>query len=422
VSTDLSDIGAKPEDPAAARDPDAPKPARRGGSGLAFLALLIALAALLATGWLWWQGQSSNAAAEQLARSEIVRLDGIDSRLSVQLQELRSMLDSAPDGAEEARLAALQNALSEEQERAGEMQQALQEQLTLTRSLQTAMNAMHDRLVAAESSLARVDARELDARGNLDLAEVDYLLRLANERLQLFSDPRSADRALALADAHLAALDNPAYLGVRQAITAARGELAALDLPDDLEIAGQLEAIQDAIPRLPFRPTSPTVPPAESAVEAGWWEKLKSTLSSLVTVRRSTEEESRRISLQDKDYIRQRLWLQVEVAYLALMRHEQEAFRTALQRVQASLVEWFDPDSAQVAAVAQSLEALLVLDVSVAWPDISEPWNTLRLVRAASSVEQPASPVQSPAELVPGPSPEAEESSEPMAADEDGGG
>jgi len=415
-------MGAKPEDIVAARESDGPEPPRRSGSGLAFLALLIALAALVAAGWLWWQAQSSDAAAEQLARTEIVRLDGIDSRLSAQLQELRNMLDSAPDGAEEARFAAFQNALSQEQERAAAMQQALQEQVTLTRSMQSAIDAMHGRLVAAESSLARADARELDARGDLDLAEVDYLLRLANERLQLFSDPRSADRALALADAHLAALDNPAYLGVRQAIANARGELAALNLPDDLEIAGQLEGIQDAIPRLPFRPASPAVVEAEPPVDAGWWEKLKSTLGSLVTVRRSTEEESRRISLQDKDYIRQRLWLQVEVAYLALMRHDQEAFRSALQRVQASLVEWFDPANAEVAAVAQSLEALRVLDVSVTWPDISEPWNTLRLVRAARTVERPAGPVATPVEKIPGAPSEPEQLPEPAAADESGGG
>ena len=413
MNTDLSEIGAEPDDSAAARDSNPSEPPRGGGSGLALLALLIALAALLAAAWLWWQGQSSDSAAEMLARSEIVRLDDSDRRLSAQLQELRSALDSEPDGAEEARFAALQNAVSEEQARAAALQKALQEQVTLTRSMQSAIDAMHGRLVAAESSLARVGARELNARGDLDLAEVDYLLRLANERLQLFSDPRSADRALALADAHLAALDNPAYLGVRRAIAAARGEVAAVDLPDDLEIAGQLEAIQDAIPQLPFRSASPAAGETEPAVEAGWWEKLKSTLGSLVTVRRSTEEESRRISLQDKDYIRQRLWLQVEVAYLALMRHEQETFDTALQRVGASVAEWFDPDSAEVAAVATSLDTLSDVDLSVSWPDISEPWNTLRLVREARHSAPPAAP---------GPPAETAEAPEPATADESGGG
>jgi uncharacterized protein HemX len=421
VNTDISEIGAEPVETAATSDSNSSETPRSGGSGLAFLALLIALAALGAAAWLWWQGQNSGSAAETLARSEIVRLDGNDSRLSAQLQELRDALDAVPESGDEARYAALQRSMSEDQSRVAALQQALEEQVTLTRSLQSAVDAMHSRMVASESALASLDARELDARGDLDLAEVDYLLRLANERLQLFSDPRSADRALALADTHLAALDNPAYLGVRQAIAAARNELAALDLPDDLEIAGQLEAIQDAIPGLPFRSASPVAEEAGPAAEAGWWEKLKSAFGSLVTVRRSTAEENRRISLQDKDYVRQRLWLQVEVAYLALMRHDQEAFDESLQRIEATLAEWFDPASGEVVAVGQTLEALQAQDIAVSWPDLSEPWSTLRLVRATRPVTRPASQAPSTAPVGPGTSPaEAEEAPEPAAADDSG--
>jgi uroporphyrin-3 C-methyltransferase len=261
--------------------------------------------------------------------------------------------------------------------------------------MQAAIDALHGRLAAAESGLAGAQARALDARGDLDLAEVDYLLRLATERLQLFADPRSADRALALADAHLAALENPSYLGVRQAIASARGELAAVQLPDDLDIAGRLDAIQQAIPALPFRAASAAAPEAVPPAEQGWWEKLKSAVAGLVTVRRSTEEENQRITLQDKDYLRQRLWLQVEAAHMALMQRDQQAFQGALQRVQGSLSEWFDRGSREVAAVEQSLDALQAVDLAVSWPDISEPWNALRLVRAAQSPAAPAPAGQS---------------------------
>jgi uroporphyrin-3 C-methyltransferase len=422
VNTDISEIDAEPTDSAATRDVYPSEKPRGGGSGLAFLALLVALAALLAAAWLWWQDKSSGAAAESLTRSDIVRLDASVSGLSAQLQELREELESQPDGADDARFEALQTAITEDRQQAAALQQAMQERATLARSTQSAIEALHGRLVAAESALAGLDARELDARGELDLAEVDYLLRLANERLLLFSDPRSADRALALADGHLAALDNPAYLGVRQSIAAARGDLAAVELPDDLAIAGQLEAIQQAIPGLPFPPASPSVAEGEAPAEAGWWEKLKAALANLVTVRRSTEQESRRLSLQDKDYIRQRLWMQVEVSYLALMRHDQDAFRNGLQRVQASLAEWFDPASSEVAAVAQTLDALLAVDIAVSWPDISEPWNTLRLVRAAQSIAKPANPAQPPATPMPGQPPAEADVPEPPADGESGGG
>jgi len=363
---------------------------RRGGTAIAVLALLVALAALLATGWMWWQGQASAGSEEAWARSEVARLEGSDSRMSAQLQELREDLESRPAGVSADQVAALQDRMSEDQAQLAALQQASEKQVILERSLQSAIDSIHGRLLAAEAALANDAASKLDAPGELDLAEVDYLLRLASERLQLFSDPLSADRALALADSHLAALGNPAYQGVRRAIAAARSDLAAVDMPDQLAITAQLDGVQKAIATLPFQGASPGQPNAAETTEAGWWEKLKATLSSLVTVRRSTDEENLRISLQDKDYVRQRVSLQVEAANLALMRTDQEAFHAALLRARASIAEWFDSASGEVEAVDRALAALLDLDLAVEWPDISAPWTTLQLVRATQASAGPA--------------------------------
>ncbi len=367
-----------------------PKP-RRGSTALALLALLIALAAAAVSTWTWWQGQLAGETEGDRLSSEISRLESNDSRLSSQLQDLGKAVESLSAASGSDRLEALQARLSEDRAQLRALQQTVQEQGALTASQQKAVDVMHGRLLATEAALAEVSGHELNARGELDLAEVDYLLRLANERLQLFFDPASADRALILADAHLAALDNPAHLGVRQAITEARNELGAVDLPDDLAITGQLDALQKAIPALPF--PEATVPRVNTAPDAeeGWWAKLKATFASLVTVRRSTEEENRRISLQDQDYIRQRLWLQLEVAYLALMRHDQQAFSHALERAQGSLADWFDPASTGVQSFHASLAALRALRVEVEWPDISAPWSMLQLVRSARAAPAPAS-------------------------------
>jgi len=308
--------------------------------------------------------------------------------LSGELESLAAAV--AEDPADELRLR-----WSESQATIDSMSRSLQEQAALVQSLQTAVDATHGRLLAAEAALAELSARRLDARTALDLAEVDYLLRLATERLQLFADPLAADRALALADAHLAALDNPAHLTVRRAIAAARADLDAIDVPDYLAIAGRLEALQKAVPSLPFRDTSPAAATNAPAEGEDWWEKLKSTLASLVTVRRSTEEENRRVSLQDKDYMRQRVWLQLEIAYLALMRRDEAAFTGALQRVQASVDEWFEPASVDVKEFSASLDALLAMNIVIASPDISAPWAALQRVR---SMPPAASPTAAPAE------------------------
>jgi uroporphyrin-3 C-methyltransferase len=277
------------------------------------------------------------------------------------------------------------------------LNQAVNEQLAVSRSLQMAGEALQRRLSAAESALAGVASRELDAGGELDMAEVDYLLRLANERLKLFHDPVAADETLELADMHLAAMDDPIFLGVRQDIASARRTLAAVELPDYFAISSALDSVQESIAQLPFQGEEQPQSSAAETAEEGWWAKLKGVFSGLVTVRRSTELEDQRISLEDKDYVRQRLWLQVEIAHLALMRRDQASFGSAIDRVRETLSVWFDPSSSAYGQVVAGLDELQATDIEAEIPDISKPWSTLQQVRQLRSRPAPAQPVPEPA-------------------------
>jgi uncharacterized protein HemX len=133
-------------------------------------------------------------------------------------------------------------------------------------------------------------------------------------------------------------------------------------------------------------------------VEAGWWEKVKSVFSNLVTIRRSTAEENKRISLEDKDYIRQRLWLQLEIAHLSLMRREQGAFRNSLEQVRETLATWFDSGDSAYQSANSGIDELLALEIEVDVPDISAPWATLRLVRQGRPRLAPAPAAVAPLE------------------------
>jgi uroporphyrin-3 C-methyltransferase len=380
---------------------------RRSGGGLSVLAFLFSMAALAGTGWMWWQDQASSGQEEKRVFAEISRLEGSDGELSLKLKQLRDEMDSLAAGDVGAEFAAVQKRLEADRSKMGDVEQAISDQLRLSRSLQAAADSMQGRLAAAETALTGMSTRELDAGGELDIAEVDYLLRLANERLKLFSDPAAADQALEVADMHLAALDNPIYLGVRQDIAAARRGLAAVNLPDYLGIASQLDAIQQEVASLPFSEEDPVSKSTAVAEGEGWWEKVKGVFSNLVTVRRSTDEENKRISLQDKDYIRQRVWLQLEVAHLSLMRRDQQAFRSSLKRVEESLSAWFDTSHATYLTIKQSIDGLLALQVQVNVPDITAPWSTLQLLRASRSRPVPA-PQNQPQLPVSEPEPEIE--------------
>jgi uroporphyrin-3 C-methyltransferase len=337
-------------------------------------------------------GPERQRLADQLARVEAGH-GAVSARVSA-LQDEVGVLASADSG---GALADLQRGAAADRARLLAVEQSLAEQLALSRSLQPATAALHERLLTAEATLARQSARNLDAVEELDLAEVDYLLRLAGERLQLFADPAAADRALEVADRHLAAIDDPAYFGVRQKIAASRQSLAQVQAPDHPRMSAELHEIQAAIAAWPFAGAPEPAPGSRVDAEPGWWDDLKSTLASLVTVRRSAPDE-RALSLEDQDYLRQRVWLQLEIAHLSLLRRDQQAFRAALARAQDSLAAWFDAEDAAVRSASLAIAGLATQEIDIKLPDITEPWTALRLIRASVQPNAAVAPAESTGE------------------------
>ena len=409
VNTDISEIDSKIDDFTA--EEQKPRPRR---SVLAFLAFILSLTALAGTAWMWWQDEIARGQDDSRVFTELARLESADSELSLKLNQARGEIESLADDDSSAQIAALHKRLEKGGAQVDSLDQTIKDQLALSRSLQSAAESMQVRLLAAEAALAGMSSKELDAGGELDLAEVDYLLRLANERLKLFSDPAAADQALEIADMHLAAMNNPMYLGVRQEIAGARRELAEVSIPDYVGITARLDSIQQSIVDLPFRGEAPARQESETAAEMGWWEKVKNVFSNLVTIRHSTDEENKRISLEDKDYIRQRLWLQLEIAHLSLMRREQKAFGNTLERVRETLSTWFDPEDSTYEAVNRGIDELLALKIDVDVPDINAPWATLRLVQG--SQPKPAPPVAAPSAIA---NPAIDSSAEQNGQEED---
>lgn len=393
MNTEISEIESDIQDALEEEKKPRESNTRRGGSALAFFAFLFSLAALGGAGWMWWQDAADTGREEQRMFAEIARLESSDSELSLKLLQIRDEMAAMAAGDNSAEIAALHSRMEADNAQMDALEQTIRDQTALSRSLQAAADSMQGRLLAAEAALAGMSSRELDAGNELDLAEVDYLLRLANERLKLFSDALAADQALEIADMHLAAMDNPMYLGVRQDIAAARRDLAGLELPDYLEIANELDALQVSVAGLSFPDDPPAAGEPGQVTEESWWDKVKNVFSSLVTVRRSTEDENARISLEDKDYVRQRTWLQLEIAHLSLMRRDQQAFRASLERVHETISAWFDDGSSEFESVVQRIGDLQGVAIQVEAPDITAPWSTLRLIRAQGG-SVPALPAQ----------------------------
>ena len=367
------------------------KPASSGKS-IAVLALLVAMASVSATGWQWWQTQQAdpNEATESLARLHDAQQQLANSvaTFEAQLDAAESPIDSAEFSRREERLQAVESQMAGLQGQSGEDQASIS-------AVQGSVRSLEKRLSATESGLVSVAASSQNSSVELDIAEIDFLLRTASERLQLFSDPTAADLALQAADVQIEALNDPMFLSVRQRIASSRQALAMVPRIDRVDLSTQLTALQLKVPELPFRGEVEAQPEPELPDDAGWWESFKQTMSSLVTVRRRVPEDQSLLSLDDKDYLRQGLWLQLESARLALMRNDTSVYSGSLDRVNDTVEQFFQNGSSEVQALLLEVTALKQVNIAPEMPDISAPWTQLRQLRDSRRLLRSASPVES---------------------------
>ena len=358
---------------------------KRGGgaaAGVAWLALLLVLGLAGLNGYQWWQERVLQADGASLQRS-LDRLRSGQAGLQEDIRLLASRMDAAEQSGAGSELAALRSEIQSLQSSFTELgEQGIDTQAQLDAG-QAALIHLQQRIDALEARMAGLAARASEPARSTNVAEIGYLLRLAAERLALFGDVRSADQALALADAHLEALDDSVYRPVRRSISESRQALQALPVPDLAALSARLSALQGGIEALPFPGEAPA---AQEGVGQGvpgddpsFWQRFKSVLAPLVKVRRRVDQGSLP-SLEDKDFLRQGLWLQFELARMALMRHEAATWNHALRQAHENLASRFDAGSQPVRNMLGEIERLLATELEPELPDISAAAAQLRLL------------------------------------------
>lgn len=371
----------------------APKKPASSGRGIAMLALLLALAASGWSAWQWWQQRTTGPAA-QVQQEAMGQLQLAQQDFAGALATYENRLSAAGTPVDPLEFSRLGERFKVFQSQLGAARSVAAEQRATVGTLQGNTRSLEQRVSVLESGLIALAARSQNSSAELDLAEIDFLLRTASERLQLFADPVAAEQALQAADVQIEALNDPMFLSVRQGIATARQALAAVPRVDRMQLSAQLTSMQTEIPALPFYGEVAALPEPELPVDAGWWQSLKQTLSSLVTVRRQVADDPPLLSLDDKDYLRQGLWLQLESARLALMRSDVDAYATSLDRVSATVTQFLQPGSAPAEVLKVQIAYLRGVNIAAEMPDISAPWRQLRQLRDSRKLMHSATPVE----------------------------
>ncbi|OLO05908.1 hypothetical protein BTW07_02170 [Salinicola socius] len=214
-------------------------------------------------------------------------------------------------------------------------------------------------------------------------AEAEYLLRLANQRLQLERDVNGAKALLNAADERLREADNPALVPVRRAI---QSELASLDSVPVIDRTGlylALMAQQEQLARLPLKQDIEEIAAGQGdAKPTGGWRQQLATLGSelkdLVTVRRHDQPLEALITPQQESYLRQNVRLLLEQAQLALLKSEPKLYQASLDKAIELVEGYYATDNDGVTNALDKLKSLRDNEVRPELPDISESSQLLK--------------------------------------------
>ncbi len=329
---------------------------------LAIIALIVAVIAIAAVAYLYLQLQQVKAETASTSELATGLVTSVDSTRSLGQEQANKTNTLASD------LNTLKSKVTSQQNNVDE----LQERLT--------------------QSVKQISKLGSNTRKDWLLAETEYLLRLANQRILLENSPVGASALLRSADEILRETDDVSLYNVRKAIAV---DIAALEAVPKLDIDGtflKLAALNTRVSQLSLLPVSesPELPKMlkevdEEALTDSWQQGLAesfktamSKLSSLIIIQHRDDAIEPLLTHEQGYYIQQNLNLMIEQAQLALLQGHQQSYDASLNKATNWIARYFKEKDSNTQALLKGLNELKPIQVAPPLPDISGSLRALK--------------------------------------------
>lgn len=335
------------------------QPAKNKSAAISAVALMVALLAVAATAYITWV---SFQQAEQLQSLTV------DSKhYYQQTQKLQQLLQRAQNES-------VATLAQQDQQR---------EQL---------LTAIENTNLIIDSQGRRLRSLTSTTTDDWRLAEVEYLLRLANQRILISKDSATALNLLATADQILLTLADPRFFDIRKAIAEDRAALLLVGQQDLDGVFLRLSALTQQLNKLPLivMPTFDTADKVEinnvdNSVLSVWQQKINAIggatwqeLKGLVVINQRDSDIKPLLPPDQQYYLRGNLQLMINQSQLALLDGRQAVYSDSLYRAESWLQEYFASDTDAIQSVIADIQQLQTIKVNVELPDIA---NSLLAVK-----------------------------------------
>ncbi|MDR2874919.1 MAG: uroporphyrinogen-III C-methyltransferase [Methylobacillus sp.] len=321
-------------------------------------AIILSVLALLAVGWQWWDAREKSRALEQTLTQRLSRFSERNSESNV----LSKKADEA------ATLLTARVTL-------------LEQQLETSKAQQETLQTMYTELASNRDEWA--------------IGEAEHLVIIANQQLLLAGNVKPALLALQAADARLQTLTKPQVAALRKVIGQDIQRLQ--DLPDInlVEKSFELEKLASVIDKLPLasehRP-APEVAPQPDFSASPWrrlahevWQDIK----NLVRIERIDTPELPLLKPEQADFLRENFKLRLLSARIALLQHDEAAYRAALLTAINWLTEYFDTQDAAGREALTTLKTLSSDQISITLPNVSASLDAIANYKQGMERAQP---------------------------------
>ncbi|MGZ8143704.1 MAG: uroporphyrinogen-III C-methyltransferase [Methylosarcina sp.] len=269
-------------------------------------------------------------------------------------------------------------------------------------------------------------------RGDWLIADAEYLLSVANERLHLIGDVNTSREALEAADQRLRESGDAAVFKVREEVAKEIATLKNIPVPDIVGLFGSIQALQDQVDQLalilPYsgkalapssekRQEKPN-PENKTDKSSDLVDSALDELEEIVTIRRTDQPIEEVLTPQQVQFIREQLRVKLEMMKIALVQQNEAIFHSSVQEAK----KWTEKNFTQTAdnqKFINELNRLSKVKIRSHFPDISTSLKMLRDITklrietdkaVTPSPEAPAVPAS------PEPAPAPAPASEPASA------
>ncbi|ANE54147.1 MULTISPECIES: uroporphyrinogen-III C-methyltransferase [Methylomonas] len=236
-----------------------------------------------------------------------------------------------------------------------------------------------------ENSILLVQRQLGKTRGDWLLADAEYLLTVANQRLQLVGDVNTTRQALEAADQRLRESGDAAVFKVREQIAKELSLLNSAIVPDIVGLYAQIQQLQDSVENLAVflphagkaleKPETPNNDLSEHGHEI--LQQVAKQLEGYVVLRHTDQPVNAVLTPEEAHFIKQQLKVRLEMIQIALVQQNDALFSSSIADAKQWLKKNFS-ENQQTDAFAAELDKLAGVQIRSQYPDVSASLKLLK--------------------------------------------